>query len=199
MTSRSTKAFSAKSESGYPGSYPVGFLKWLRERGWWGEERIHLCCGAVQDPDSIRVDWQREIKTELREQWGRRTNDGAGRRTTTTTANLICDARDTGLESESFDWVGIDPPYSKDLARELYGSEEMFSGIDKFVQEGWRLLRPGGLLMTFSYAVPKRPSEDCEIIACWGIYQIPAVRYMTTMMIFKKPGQLVMGLDKWVK
>ena len=41
---------------------------------------------------------------------------GAGRRVTKTNANYYADARDTGLESESFDWVGIAPPYTKELA-----------------------------------------------------------------------------------
>ena len=161
--------------------------------GWWGEERCHLCAGNVQDLDSIRVDIQREIDPEIREKWGKRTGQGTGRRVTKTNANHFADARDTGLESESFDWVGIDPPYSKDLAAKLYGTRQHYSGIDKFLQEGFRLVRPGGLVMTFSYAISNRPSPDADLLACWGIYQIPNVRHMTSINVWRKRGKLVQG------
>ncbi len=176
----------------------MGFLKWLQARGWWGEERIHLCAGGVQDLDSVRVDIQNEIPLELRESWGKRTGQGHGRRLVKTNANLLADARDTGLDPESFDWVGIDPPYSKDLAKKLYGTEYFYSGIDAFLKEGWRLVRPGGYVMTFCYEISKMPSIDAKHVACWGIYQIPAVRYMTCMNVWQKQGHLVQGLDKWV-
>ncbi len=196
--SRGTKCFSAQSESGYPGSYPVGFLKWIKDMGWWADKRIHLCAGNVQDPDSDRVDIQREITSELRETWTKRGGRGACQRVTTSNANIIADARDTGLPSESYDWVGIDPPYSKDLAAKLYGTENVYSGIDKFAVEGWRLLRPGGYLMTLTYAVGGRPGDDADLIACWGIYQIPNVRNLTCMNVWRKRGKLgPQGLELW--
>ena len=199
--SRGTKCFSAQSATGYPGSYPVGFLEWVKEMGWWGEKRIHLCAGGVGiiDPNSDRVDVQEELPDKLLTK-KKRGKMGNVARLSKTTANLIADARDTGFPGESYDWVGIDPPYSKDLAEKLYGTEEHYSGIDKFAKEGYRLLRPGGYLMTFTYAVSGRPGPDANLIACWGIYQIPNVRNLTCMNVWKKPGELEnMGLKKWLK
>ena len=200
--SRGTKCFTARSASGYPGSYPIGFLEWVREMGWWGDQRIHLCAGAVGliDPDSDRVDIQEEIDEEIREKWGKRTGQGATRRRTKTTANIIADARDTGLQSESYDWVGIDPPYSEHLADSLYGTKEVYSGIDAFAKEGWRLLRPGGYLMTFAYLPSATPAPNAELVACWGIYQIPNVRNLTCLNVWKKPGDLgPQGLERWTE
>lgn len=185
------------SESGYPGSYPVGFLNWVRSQGWWGENRCHLCAGNVQDDDSVRVDIQKEIAEEKRQTWGKRTGQGASRRVTKTNATLIADARDTGLPAESFDWVGIDPPYSRHLAETLYGTEDVYSGMAAFVKEAWRLVKPGGMIMTFAYEPPPRPGVDAELIACWGIYQIPNVRNMTCLQVWKKPGHIVKGLERW--
>ena len=198
--SRGTKCFSAMSATGYPGSYPVGFHEWVKENGWWGEKRIHLCAGGVGviDPDSDRVDVQEEIDPDIVGSWGKRGGKGHGRRRTKTTANIIADARKTGLPDESYDWVGIDPPYSEALAESLYGTKEHYAGIDAFAREGWRLLRPGGYLMTFTSAVGGRPSSDADLIACWGIYQIPNVRNLTCMNVWKKRGELgPQGLQRW--
>ena len=198
--SRGTKCFSAMSATGYPGSYTVGCLEWVKANGWWGEKRIHLCAGGVGviDPDSDRVDVQEEIDPDIVGSWGKRGGKGHGRRRTKTTANIIADARKTGLPDESYDWVGIDPPYSEALAESLYGTKEHYAGIDAFAREGWRLLRPGGYLMTFTYAVGGRPSSDADLIACWGIYQIPNVRNLTCMNVWKKRGELgPQGLQRW--
>ena len=187
--SRGTKAFSAATESRYPGSFPLGLLDWIRDMGWWGERRIHLCAGGVIDPPADKVDYRPELPEEL---------SGVGRRTTKSTANIIADARETGLPSESYDWAMVDPPYSSDLAESLYDSKEMFSGIDKFAKEAYRLIKPGGYCITFSYAVPNRPAKDAEMVAMWGIYQIPIVRHMTCLCVFKKPGfRYEMGLRRW--
>lgn len=200
--SRGTKCFSAQSQSKYPGSYPVNFLKWLQSQGWWGDRRIHLCAGGVVDPDSDRVDIQKVTTTSSKPHHkGRLVGNKSIRGIEyETTANIIADARDTGLESESYNWVGIDPPYSADLAEKFYDTREHFSGIDAFVNEGWRLLEPGGLLMTFSYATPSRPGSDADLVAMWGIYQQPPVRWMTCLSVWRKQGEgRPQGLDRWIE
>jgi len=198
--SRGTKCFSAQSATGYPGSYPVGFLEWLQEMGWWGDKRIHLCAGGVGriDPDSVRVDIQEEVEPSLHGL--NRDEGGACSKNLKATPTIIADARDTGLDPESYNWVGIDPPYSKELAEKLYGTGNVYSGIQVFAQEGWRLLEPGGLLVTFSYAISDRPSHDADLIACWGIYQIPNVRNMTCLNVWRKRGLAKpQGLMRWTE
>ena len=199
--SRGTKCFSAQSESKYPGSYPVGFLKWVKDSGWWGDKRIHLCAGGVIDADSDRVDIQQICTTPSKRHQakGKLAPEKRGL-TYRTTANIIADARDTGLDAESYNWVGIDPPYTSELAARLYDTEEAYSSINAFVKEGWRLLEPGGYLMTFSYEICKRPGEDATMIASWGIYTTPAVRFMTALTVWRKDGDSgPQGLDRFLE
>ena len=189
------KMFGKKSESGYPGSFHVGFLDWIRrELGVWGEKRCYLCCGAVKDWDSTRVDIQLTIDEEVRGRKGIRKQV----RTYDTTANVICDARDTKLAAESFDWVMIDPPYSKQLAEELYGTEEYFSQLNDFVKEAYRLLKPPGFILTLAYHVPSLP-DGCSGWGIYGIYQIPQTRYMSALTILQKDGENdLQGLGRWI-
>ena len=184
--SRGTKAFTQRSESGYPGSFPVGFLRWVQER-WWGDRRIYLCSGGVIDEAADKVDIQHEIDDDV---LGRRGLNATTKRSRTlkTTANIIADARETGLPDSSYDWVMIDPPYSKSLAHDLYGTEEVFSRIEDFVNEGARICNPGGYVCVLSYDIPMKP-KGFDLVACWGIYQIPSVRYMTGFHVFQKWGE----------
>jgi len=195
--SRGTKAFSQKSESGYPGSFPVNFLRWVRRSGWWGDERLYLCCGGVLDEDSDRLDIQTEIDVEV---GGRRGHNATVQRsrTTKTTANIIGDARDTGLPDSSYDWVMLDPPYSRELAETMYGTDDVYSGVNTFVAEAARLCKPGGYVCVFHYDMAFCP-DGFDLVACWGIYQIPSVRYMTAFQVFKKRGERdLQGLEPWI-
>lgn len=195
--STGTKAFSAESESGYPGSFPKGFLKWIREQGWWGEKRIYLCAGGVIDDAADKVDIQPSLDLEkLDERRGKHPTIRRSR-TIDTTANILADARETGLPDESYDWVMIDPPYTEEYAKNMYGTENVYSGINKFLDEGIRLCKPGGYILTFTYAIP-RYAPGADIVACWGIYQIPAVRYMTALFVYRKEGERrAQFLEKW--
>jgi hypothetical protein len=144
------------------GSYPAGYLKLLQKQGWWGEKRIHLCSGAVKDDGSFKVDIRPEMKPDL-----------------------VADARATGLPAESYDCVLIDPPYSAELAKTLYGTESHYSRVDDFIKEGVRLAKPGGLVISLSYNIPKLQKE-CELIAVWGVYEVPSVSSMRCMVVFRK-------------
>ena len=163
---RTTKCFGAwtpkKNGAHYNGAFPAGFLKWIKKMGWWGVKRCHLCAGMIEDPGSVRVD----IKPE-------------------TEPTIIADARDTKLEDNTFDFVTIDPPYSRDLADKLYGTAKHFTGIDGFAKEAVRICKPGGLILTLSYQIPRR-LKDCDFIAVCGIYTIPSVSYMRCLTVSKK-------------
>ena len=192
------KIFPAKCESGYPGGYPVGYLAWCQKKGWWGDKRIHLCAGGVVDHDADKVDIQR---TTIPGNWsgnrGHAINEDGSYQTT---ANIIADGRDTKLAPEQYDAVFIDPPYSSEHAFRLYGkkAEDHYSGIHAFLKEASRLVKPGGLIITLSYEVPPLV-DDLEIIARYGLYQIPAVRNMSGHFVFRKPGDKVAnGLGKWL-
>lgn len=164
--SRGTKCFGAwqKHKEHYNGEFPAGFLKWLKEMGWHYGQVCHLCSGPVVDPGSFRVDIRPEVNPDL-----------------------VADATDTKLPAESFDVVIVDPPYTRELAASLYGTEKYFKGIDAFTKEACRITKRGGLIVTLSYQVPKR-IKDCEFIAVWGIYTIPSVSYMRCLTVSRKLG-----------
>jgi len=159
--SRGTKCFSPKT-NGYPGGYPVGYLSWLKANGWWGEKRLHLPGGMTDDAGGFRVDIRPEVKPDL-----------------------LADARKTGLPSGQWDFVGVDPPYSPELADSLYQTKAVYSGINAFMKEGARLLKPGGVLVSLSYEICKRP-KDCDLIGMWGVYCAMSVRHMMACTVWRK-------------
>ena len=158
---RTTKCFSP-STNGYPGGFPRGFLKYLQELGYWGEKRCYLCAGKVDDPKAVRVDILPETKPTHCE-----------------------DARATTLPKNSFDVVIVDPPYTRDLAKSLYGTEKHYSSINQFTKEASRIVKPGGLVITLSYEVPKR-IPNCNFIAAIGVYQAIRVAHIRCLTVSKK-------------
>ena len=158
---RTTKCFSPRT-NGYPGGFPVGFLKYVQDNGWWGENRAYLCAGMVDDPKSVRVDIRSEVHPTHCE-----------------------DARRTSLQENSFDCVIVDPPYSAELAERLYDTKKVFASVNAFTKEAERICEPGGIIISLSYEVPKRlPNSD--IIAVIGVYQVMSVAHMRALVVWKK-------------
>ena len=159
---RTTKCFGVNGKGLCKGSFPRGFLSWVKEQDWWGEKRVYLCAGAVDDSTAIRVDVRLEVNPTLLE-----------------------DARKTSIETESADWVFIDPPYTKDLARELYSTEDFYGGVNAFTKEAERICSPGGLILTLTYEIPKR-IKNCSFLAVCGIYTVPFTGYMRCFTVSRK-------------
>ena len=153
---------SGRHRGKYPGRSPNGFIKWIKEMGWWGDERVYLCSGPVDDEHSIRVDVRQEVNPTHCE-----------------------DARKTTLPSESADFVLIDPPYTKDLAERLYDTKKHYAGINAFAKEAARIVKPGGLVLTLTYEIPKR-LPGCEFIAVCGVYTVPMTGYMRCLTVSRK-------------
>ena len=179
QVSRGTKCFSP-ANNGYPGGYPVGYLDWVRSMGWWGDKRLHVPCGHVDDEDSVRID----VKSKG------------------TNATHIFDARNIDnwkvLGNITFNCIMIDPPYSKELAAKLYDTEEYYSGVNSFIKPAVQYLEDGGYLITLTYEVPKRP-EGCNLIAHWGLYQNVAVSHMRCFTVWQKEGiRKAQGLKRWL-
>lgn len=159
---RTTKCFGVNGLGKCGGSFPKGFLSWIKKQGWCGDNRVYLCAGAVEDNKAVRVDIRPEMHPTHLE-----------------------DARHTSLPSESFDWIIIDPPYTKALAKDYYGTDKHYSGINVFTKEAARLCKPGGLILTLSYEIPKR-IPGCDFIAVCGIYTVPFTGYMRCFTVSRK-------------
>lgn len=162
---RTTKCFGVNGNSGIKGAFPKGFMKWIDSMGWTGKERCYLCAGLVWDEAACRVD--------IREN---------------TNPNILADATDTKMPAELFDWILIDPPYTKALAKEFYDTEKYYHGINAFTKEAERLCKPNGLILTLSYEIPKR-IKNCEFIAVVGVYTIPFTGYMRCFTVSRKSPQ----------
>jgi len=160
--SRGTKCFGTFHGSECDGAFPKGFIKWLVKMNWWGEKRCYLCAGLVDDPEAFKVDIRPEMKPDL-----------------------IADATNTKLPENEYDCVIIDPPYSRDLAKKLYGTEKHYYSINKFASEGARITKPNGLIVTLTYEIPRRV-KGCNLIACWGVYTIPSRGPMRCLTVWQK-------------
>lgn len=124
------------------GGYPIGFPEKAYE--WMGVENpdlvLHLCSGSMRR--GIRVDIRPEMEPDV-----------------------VCDARNTPFDDESFDWIMIDPPYSKEYARNLYGTEKDYPLPGQLMKEASRLLRPGGKVGLLHFQVPmiRKPLRIVEV------------------------------------
>lgn len=159
---RTTKCFGVNGQGKCKGSFPKGFIDWCKEKGWWGEKRVYLCSGGVNDENAIRVDVRPE-----------------------TNPTHIEDARYTTIKDSSSDFIIIDPPYTKDLAERYYGTEKYYAGINAFTKEAERICEPGGLILTLSYEIPKR-IKNCDFVAVVGVYTVPFTGYMRCFTVSKK-------------
>jgi len=159
---RTTKCFGVNGQGQIKGAFPKRFLDWIRKMGWYGDKRCYLCAGKVKDDSAVKVD----IRTDVN-------------------ATLCEDATNTSLKSNSFDWVMIDPPYTRKLAYEYYGTEKYYHGINAFTKEAERICKPNGLILTLSYEIPKR-IKNCDFIAVVGVYTVPFTGYMRCFTVSKK-------------
>jgi len=113
------------------GGYPLRFL--TKAYQWLGvtdpDLVLHLCSGSMQR--GITVDIRPEMNPDV-----------------------VCDARNTPFDDESFDWIMIDPPYSEEYAGNLYGTAEHYPKPGQLLKEASRLLRPGGRVGLLHFQVP---------------------------------------------
>ncbi|KKM74521.1 hypothetical protein LCGC14_1399460 [marine sediment metagenome] len=170
---RTTKCFGVNGQGQIKGAFPKGFMDWIKKMDWWSDGmRCYLCSGMVSDSDAMKVD----VRAEVFEKLGIPENN---------TNFLITDAADTKLPSESFDWIMIDPPYTRILANDFYGTEKDYHGINAFTKEAERLCKPNGLILTLTYEIPKR-IKNCDFLAVVGVYTVPFTGYMRCFTVSKK-------------
>jgi SAM-dependent methyltransferase len=124
------------------GGYPIGFPEAAYE--WMGvtcpDLVLHLCSGSMRR--GVRVDIRPEMEPDI-----------------------VCDARNTPFADETFDWIMIDPPYSEEYARNLYGTEKHYPRPGQLMKEAARLLKPGGKVGLLHFQVPmtRKPLRLVEV------------------------------------
>ncbi len=128
------------------GGYPQGWLRWaLTLLRCQPSEVLHVCSGGLQAGQGVRVD----IRSEAR-------------------PDVVADGRALPFRDECFRAVLVDPPYTVEYARTLYGTE--YPRPSHLLREASRVCRPGGRIGFLHFLVPMPPKRT-RIVGVWGVWQ----------------------------
>ena len=129
------------------GQYPKGFLRFaLRHMFCDPAEVLHVCSGALSREAvgrGIRIDLAARARPDIR-----------------------ADGRALPFKDESFAGVLLDPPYTKEYARELYDTD--YPRPSHLLREAARVLRPGGRIGILHFIMPY-PPPGCRYVTVVGI------------------------------
>lgn len=126
------------------GQFPRGLiakmLPWLRCAR---HEILHVCSGSLPPGEGIRVDIRESAMPDI-----------------------LADGRNLPLENGSVAAVMLDPPYSADYARSLYGVE--YPRPSHLLREAARVVRPGGRIALVHYIAAK-PAPGTRFVRAFGL------------------------------
>ncbi len=168
----------------YPGAFPSGLLNRVRSR-WWGRDRLWMFSGSYQDQGGITVDIKPEIK------------DNKGR--VVARLDVVANCEHLPFRDGSFDFVFLDPPYSKEEARQLY--DLPYCSIVKVMNEAARVCTPGGHVVLLHRLVPTvHPMDSAErkklkMVAAVGVYIAPGITSMRGLSVWRKRETLAQWSD----
>lgn len=146
------------------GRLPVGFLAWaygvLCLRG--SRRVLHVCSGGLDSETlGIRVDLRPETRPDL-----------------------VADGTALPFADESFDAVLIDPPYSVEYARHLYGTN--YPRPSALLREAARVLRPNRRVGIVHFLVP-RPERGLKFVEVHGVTTGCGYRIRALTVFQKEP------------
>lgn len=135
----------AEDRGGIFGQYPRGWLDTVFRSRLLGPvsplEVLHVCSGA------------------LRERWTVDVRPGA-------TPAVVADGAHLPFRAASFPAVMIDPPYTEDYARNLYGTD--YPRPSWLLREAARVVQPCGRIGMLHFSVPSPPPR-CRLVNVWGV------------------------------
>ena len=155
------------------GRYPRGFLDHVLRLELMGHVRrdaiLHVCSGTLSDQERWTVDIRQEARPAVR-------------------------ASGTALpfQDASFPAVMIDPPYSDQYARDLYGVENPRPSW--LLKEAARVVKPGGRIGLLHVAVPF-PQPRCALINVYGITTGVGYRIRAFTLFEKQQAGLFQSVD----
>lgn len=148
----------------YPKALIPKMLPWLRCAR---HEILHVCSGSLPRGEGIRVDIRPEAQPDI-----------------------LADGRKLPLPDGSIAAVMIDPPYSEDYARSLYGVD--YPRPSHLLREASRVVKPGGRIAIVHYITPK-PVDGLVFVKAFGLstgFDMP----MRAVTIFERDHGLTLDL-----
>lgn len=127
------------------GGYPRGFVKWAAPQlNARPRDILHLCSGGL--PSGVgraRIDIRREASPDV-----------------------VADCRALPFADSTFRAVMIDPPYSVEYARDLYGID--YPRPSHLLREAARVLQPSGRVSLLHFIVMEAPPA-CTFVGVRGV------------------------------
>jgi SAM-dependent methyltransferase len=163
------------SNNGYPGAFPRGFVRMVR-RKWWGQKRLWMFSGSFKDKGGVTVDIKPEVNP-----------------------THIANCEKLPFKDNTFDFVMADPPYSKEEAKQLYGTR--YPTIATVLNEMARVTKIGGHALFLHRLIPvchPQLSSDfkrLKVVGIVGVFTIAGFTNMRALTIWRKSENLTPFLN----
>jgi SAM-dependent methyltransferase len=151
-----------------PGRFPNGFMNRVMDK--WGKgkaDKLMLFSGTFHEPGWVTVDIRPKMEP-----------------------TVVANCEDLPFPAASFDLVILDPPYSKEEARDLY--ELPYVHMGKALNEAARVLRPGGTMCLLHRVIPEcwrgmsKDFRQLQIIAIVGMFFATSNSSIRALTVWRK-------------
>lgn len=151
-----------------PGQFPRGFIS--RMMNLWGKgkkDKLMLFSGAFHEPGWITVDIRAEMKPIH-----------------------VADCEHLPFNDSTFDLVVMDPPYSEQEAKALYGLKYVHLG--QALNEAARVVRPGGVVALLHRLVPvywsgqSKEFSQLKVVGVIGVFTLSGMSNMRALTVWRK-------------
>lgn len=136
------------------GQFPLGWLKDVLRMKLLGDvsrdDILHVCSGTLGPVER----WTVDIRLAAR-------------------SSVVANAEALPFLPATFRAILLDPPYTEQYARNLYGTE--FPKPARMLREAARVVQPGGRIGLLHIAVPITP-PGCEFVTSFGVVPGPGFR-----------------------